>query len=224
MDSLCYRCGNSLHEGDAFCPHCGAQQLLVEAAEAGAQQQPTQLLRHDSTLVHWPAAITSALLIAIPVGLLSALAGMSSLFVIAGGFATIALYRRRSAGFTDGRIGWRLGAILGVASALIASAADATRMIVIRYLMHNAHAVDEQFQSVAQQMADQALKSNSEAMQQAPQLVHAWASFWLSADGHAAIQLLTAAIVSLGMILLAAMGGAIAGRVLAARPRAQRSL
>ncbi len=224
MDPVCYRCGNGLHEGDPYCSHCGAQQLLVEAPDASAQQQPAQRLRTEHTLVQWPTAITSALLLAVPVGLLSALAGMSSLFVIAGGFATIALYRRRSSAFTDGRIGWRLGAILGVASALIASAADAIRMIVIRYLMHNAHAVDEQFQSVAQQMADQALKSNNEAMQQAPQLVHAWASFWLSADGHAAIQLLTAAIVSLGMILLAAMGGAIAGRVLAARPRAQRTL
>lgn len=224
MEPLCYRCGNTLREGDSFCPHCGAQQLLVEAPEATAPPHPAQRQRNDPTLVQWPTAITSALLLAIPVGLLSALAGMSSIFVIAGGFATIALYRRRSAGFTDGRIGWRLGAILGLASALIASAADATRMIIIRYLMHNAHAVDEQFQSVAQQMADQALKSNSEAMQQAPQLVHAWAAFWLSPDGHAAIQLLTAGIVSVGMILLAAMGGAIAGRVLAARPRAQRTL
>lgn len=225
MDPVCHRCGNSLHEGDPFCSHCGAHQLVVEAPDASTQQQPTQRLRADHTLVKWPTAITSALLLAIPVGLLSALAGMSSLFVIAGGFATIALYRRRSnSAFTDGRIGWRLGAILGVASALIASAADAIRMIVIRYGMHNAHAVDEQFQSVAQQMADQALKSNNEAMQQAPQLVHAWAAFWLSPDGHAAIQLLTAAIVSMGMILLAAMGGAIAGRVLAARPRAQRTL
>jgi hypothetical protein len=224
MDPVCLRCGNTLHEGDRFCPHCGAQQLVVEPSEASTQQQPAQRQRNDPNLVQWPAAITSALLVAIPVGLLSALAGMSSLFVIAGGFATIALYRRRSAAFTDGRIGWRVGAILGIASALIATAADATRMIVIRYLMHDAHAVDEQFQSVAQQMADQALKSNNQAMQQAPQLVHAWANFWLSADGHAAIQLLTAGIVSLGMILFAAMGGAIAGRVLAARPRTQRTL
>jgi hypothetical protein len=73
-------------------------------------------------------------------------------------------------------------------------------------------------------MADQALKSNTEAMQQAPQLVHKWVSFWLSPDGHAAIQLLTAAIVAAGMILFAATGGAIAGRILSIRPKTQRSL
>lgn len=224
MEPVCPRCGNSLHEGDLFCPHCGARQIVVEALDAGTPQLPTQRLGGNPHAVQWPTAISLALLIAIPVGLLSALAGMSSLFVVAGGFATIALYRRRTSGFTDGRIGWRMGAILGVASALIASSADAARMLVIRYLLHNASAVDEQFRSVAQQMADQALKSNNEAMQQAPQLVHAWASFWLSADGHAAIQLLTAGIVSLGMILFAAVGGAIAGRILAARPKTQRTL
>lgn len=224
MDPVCLRCGNTLREGESFCPHCGAPQLVVEAAEPGMQQAPTQRPQGELRGVQWPAAISSALLLAIPVGLLSALAGMSSIFVIAGGFATIALYRRKSSAFTDGRIGWRVGAILGLASAVIASAADAARMLVLRYGMHEAHAIDEQFRMVAQQMADQALKSNSEAMQQAPQLVHAWANFWLSAEGHAAIQLLTAALVSVGMILFAAVGGAIAGRVLAARPRAQRSL
>lgn len=224
MDRVCLRCGNTLRDGENFCPYCGAPQLVVEAAEPGTQQAPTPRMHGELHGVQWPAAISSALLLAIPVGLLSALAGMSSLFVIAGGFATIALYRRKSSALTDGHIGWRVGAILGLASAVIASAADAVRMLMLRYGMHEAHAIDQQFQVVAQQMAEQALKTNSEAMQQAPQLVHAWASFWLSADGHAAIQLLTAALVSLGMILFAAMGGAIAGRLLAAGPKTQRTL
>jgi hypothetical protein len=224
MDLLCHRCGNSLLEGEGFCPHCGAPQLVVDAAEASGPHPPTQRLGVDPTRVQWRTAIIAALIVSVPVGLLSALAGMSSLFVVAGGFATIALYRKRSEGFTDGRIGWRMGAILGVASALIASATDGIRLVVERYVLHHAAAIDAQFQSVAQQMADQALKTNSEAMQQAPQMVHKWASFWLSPDGHAAIQLLTAAVVSMGMILFAATGGAIAGRILSARPKAQRSI
>jgi hypothetical protein len=223
MELVCHRCGNSLHEGEGYCPHCGAQQLIVDPTELTGPQQPPQRLGIDPGRVQWRIAITSALLIAVPVGLLSALAGMSSLFVIAGGFGTIALYRRRSEAFTDGSIGWRVGAILGVASATVATAADGIRLIVERYVLHHAAAIDEQFQAVAQQMADQALKSNTQAMQQAPQLVHFWASFWLSPDGHAAIQLLTAAVVSAGMILFAATGGAIAGRILSARPK-QRTI
>ena len=224
MDLLCHRCGNSLEEGNGFCPHCGAPQLVVDTSEPVGPQPPAQRLGIDPNRVQWRPAITTALLLAIPVGLLSALAGMSSLFVIAGGFGTIALYRKRSDAFTDGSIGWRVGAILGTAAAVVATAADGLRLLIERYVLHHGAAIDGQFQSVAQQMADQALKSNTEAMQQAPQLVHKWVSFWLSPDGHAAIQLLTAAIVSAGMILFAATGGAIAGRILSIRPKTQRTL
>lgn len=224
MELACLRCGNALHEGEGFCPHCGAPQLVVDTSEPVGPQQPAQRLGVDPTRVQWRAAISYALLIAVPVGLLSALAGMSSLFVIAGGFGAIALYRKRTEAFTDGSIGWRVGAILGAAAASIATLADGLRLVIERYALHHGAELDSQFAAVAQQLADQALHSNNEAMQQAPQFVHNWASFWISADGHAAIQLLTAAIVSAGMILFAATGGAIAGRILSARPRAQRTL
>lgn len=224
MDPVCHRCGNALHEGELFCAHCGAPQLLVEAAEPGAQQQQPVRFRGDIHNVQWQVAITSALLVSLPVGLLSALAGLSSLFVIGGGFATIALYRRRTMAATDGSIGWRIGTILGAASATVASAVDAARMLVVRYLLHHGATIDAEFSTVAQQLSDQLLKSNPEAVQQAPQLFHNWANFWLSADGHAAIRLLIAAVVSLGMIVFAGAGGAIAGRLLAMRARVQRSL
>jgi hypothetical protein len=224
VDQVCHRCENSLHEGEGFCPHCGAQQLVVDSSESAGPQQPPQRLGIDPSRVQWRTAITSALLVAVPVGLLSALAGMSSLFVIAGGFATIALYRKRSEAFTDGSIGWRVGAILGTVAAVVATGADGLRLLTERYFLHHAAIIDAQFASVAQQLAEQALKSNTEAMQQAPQFVHQWAAFWISPDGHAAIQLMTASIVSAGMVLFAATGGAIAGRILSIRPKPQRTL
>jgi hypothetical protein len=160
----------------------------------------------------------------VPVGLLSALTSISSLFVIAGGFVTLALYRRRGAVSTDGRIGWRIGAILGAASAVVACTADAARMLFERYLLHQGSVIDSEFAAMAQQIADQAQKTNPEALQRTPELTHMWTNFWLSSDGHAAIGLLTASMVSLGMVLFAATGGAIAGRILALRARVQRSL
>jgi zinc-ribbon domain len=225
MEPLCHRCSNPLQEGESFCSHCGAPQLIVDTSEPVGPQALPQRLGSDTGRIQWRIGITSALLLAIPVGLLSALSGgMSTLLVIAGGFGTIFLYRRRTNGLTDGRVGWRLGAILGMAAAAIATAADAVQLLVQRYVLHHAAMIDAQFQSVAQQMADQALKTNTEAMQQAPQLVHAWANFWISGNGHVAIQLLTAAIVSMGMVLFAATGGAIAGRVFAPRPGTQRTM
>jgi hypothetical protein len=225
MDLACHRCGNPVRDGDGFCAHCGAPQLVVEPGDAAVQQQQQAVrFRGDTQPVDWRAAIICALLVAVPVGLLSALTSISSLFVIAGGFVTIALYRRRSAAFTDGRIGWRVGAILGVASAAVACAADAARLLADRYLLHQGQAIDAEFSTMAHQVAEQALKANPEALQRTPQLIKIWTGFWLSPDGHAAIGLLTAFMVSLGMVLFAATGGAIAGRILALRAREQRSL
>jgi hypothetical protein len=225
MELVCHRCGNGLHEGEAFCPHCGALQLVVDSSEPTGPQQPTQRLGIDPSRVQWRLAITSALLVALPVGLLSALAGdvlLLMLIEITAGFATIAIYRRRSEASTDGSVGWRVGAILGAAAATIASTTNAVQLIVQRYLLHRGASIDAQFQTVAQQMAEQILKSSS--MQQAPQMMRAWANFWLSADGHAAIQLTTVSVMSFGIMLFAATGGAIAGRILSLRPRPQRTL
>ena len=225
METACHRCGNPVREGDGFCAHCGAPQLTVEAADAAVQQQQqTVHFRGEPQRVNWRTAILSALLVAIPVGLLSAFTNISALFVIAGGFVTLALYRRRSAGSsTDGRIGWRVGAILGAASAAVACAADATRLLADRYLFHEGKAIDADFSAMAQQIADAILKTNPEALPRT-QVIHVWTGFWLSPDGHAAIRLLTAFMVSLGMTLFAATGGAIAGRLLSLRAREQRSL
>jgi hypothetical protein len=228
MEPICHRCGTSLHEGDVFCPHCGAQQLIVDTSDSGGPQQQAQRLGIDPSRVQWRTAITSALMIAAPVGLLSALAGgIRTILVMAGGFAVIALYRRRSEAFTDGRMGWRLGALVGVASAFIATATYAIQMDVARYWMHQGPAIDREFQTAAQMGVDYWAKANAQQAPQSPDVVHAVqrvTDFMLSADGHAAGQLATAVIMSLAMILFAATGGAIAGRILAARPKTQSSI
>jgi hypothetical protein len=223
MDLVCHRCGNALHGGEGFCVHCGAPQLMVEAADAAVPPPPPILFRGDTHNVEWRIAIASALIVALPVGLLAPVPG-GSLFAIGGGFAAIALYRRRSAAFTDGRIGWRVGSILGVAAAAVAGVADALRMVVERYVLHQGAAIDAEFASFAQQAADQMLKTNPEAVQQAPQMFHNMANFWLSADGHAAIGLSAIAGVAVTTVLFTATGAAIAGRILAMRAGVQRSL
>lgn len=228
MERLCHRCSNALREDDSFCPHCGAPQLLVEAADSSFAQQPVLQMRGQSQGgVHWRAAIGSALLVAVPVGLLSALTRTSFFFVLAGGFASIALYRRRTSAATDGRIGWRVGAVLGSASAFLATAAWAAQLVIERYLLHHGAAIDALFNAAAQQEVKYWMQASAQQGPQPPEVMHALqavASFMLSPDGHAASQLTTAIVMSLSMILFAAAGGAIAGRVLAVRRRVQRSL
>lgn len=214
MESLCHRCGNALKEGEPFCAHCGAPQFTVEAAEAGLPAEPTLRFPGDEQRVQWRAAIVSALVVAVPVGLLSALTGMYSLFVLGGGFAVIALYRRRSAGLADGRMGWRLGSILGLASAVIAAATYATRMVVVRYLLHDGKSIDQLFQQAAQMDVDLWMKASAQQGPQPAEVVHmmkTMIAFISSPDGHVAIQLGTTAVMCVGMVLFAAVGGSFAG-------------
>lgn len=228
MERVCHRCSNPLRDDDAFCPHCGSSQLVVDAADSSFAQQPTVQMRVEAQRVQWRAAISSAVLVAIPVGLLSALTtSYLFFFVVAGGFATIALYRRRTSAVTDGRIGWRVGSILGAASAFLASASWAVQLVFERYLLHHGREIDQIFSAAAQQQVDYWMKASAQQGPQPPEVVRAMQSivnFILSPDGHAASQLATAIVMSLSMILFAACGGAIAGRVLSVRRRVQRSL
>lgn len=228
METTCHRCGNPVREADGFCAHCGAPQLSVEAADATVQQQQqTVRFRGDAQHVNWRAAILCALLVAVPVGLLSALTGGNSLFGIAGGFAAMALYRRRSAATTDGRIGWRIGSILGISSAFLATATYAVQAVIDRYWLHQGSVMDREFETLTQQGIDYAQHAMLQQGPQTPEVtsvIHRVTSFMLSPDGHAAEQLTAAIMMSLGMTLFAATGGAIAGRLLALRTREQRSL
>jgi hypothetical protein len=228
MESLCHRCGNALQQDEVFCPHCGAPQFVVEAAEPGAAaQQPAMRFQNDAQRVQWRVAITSALILAVPVGLLSGLVGTYLVIVLIAGFAAVSLYQRRAASLTNGSVGWRVGSILGAASALLASGAYAVRMLVERYLMHGGHAIDQEFQSAATQMAGYWIKASAQQGPQPEDVVHAiktLTAFFLSPDGHAALQLMTTAVMSVGMLLFAAAGGAIGGWLQTTRARTQRSL
>ena len=229
MERLCHRCSNPLREDEPFCPHCGAPQLVVEAADSSFAQQPAMPMRGQSQGgVQWRAAIGSALLVAIPVGLLSGLASSGFFFfVVTGGFAAIALYGRRTSAATDGRIGWRVGGVLGVASAFLATAAWAAQLVIERYLLHHGAAIDSLFNAAAQQQVKYWMQASAQQGPQPPEVMHAMqavANFILSPDGHAASQLATAIVMSLSMIFFAAVAGAIAGRLFAVRRRVQRSL
>lgn len=227
MEPQCHRCGNTLQEGESYCPHCGAPQFVVESPEGGSAPQPAMRFHSDPQRVQWRAAITSALIVAVPLGLLSGLMGTSLLIVMIAGFATMALYHRRGAAITNGKVGWRVGAMLGAASALLASGAYAGRMLAERYLMHGGAAIDREFQTSAKQAIDVWTKANAQQGTSPEQMVHAIrtvSAFMLSPDGHAALQLMTAVTMSLGILVFAALGGAIGGWVQSTRARTQRSL
>jgi len=131
MDHRCYKCGQNVEDGKAFCSQCGAPQIRVAVAEALAEpasagEGTVPLLPHQvepgtrgipstSFGVSGAAALKAcALAASVAVGL--TVVGLN-LFVAAlgAGFLAVAFTRRRSPGtLIRGRAGARLGALSGL--------------------------------------------------------------------------------------------------------------
>jgi hypothetical protein len=213
MEQACHRCGTTLNESDPFCPRCGAPQLRYEAGEEGipsSNAAPAQrFAMRNPHAVAWRDAILAAALIAFPAGLLSSLLGLEALWVIAGGMVTISLYRRRTATLPTSRLGWRIGAVLGLFAAVVAAAINGISLLLQRYAFHQGATLDRHFHDLGQQITDQLVRSNPDAASVIPGFIH----FWLTPDGAAAMVLINSAGMTIAMLLFAAAGGALGARL-----------
>lgn len=221
MDSVCHRCGTAINSSELFCPHCGAPQLRYEPLDEAASvvSATTQTVGRDPGVVLWKDAITAAALVAIPVGILSSLLDFGPLWVIGGGIATVSIYRRRTGLPPAGRMGWRIGSLLGILAAFTTTAIDALTLIVERFGLHNGGVIDQRFHVVGQQLTEQLNRSNPEAAAVIPWFIH----FWVTPDGVAAIALMGAVGSALSMLLFSAAGGAIGARIASLGNRPERS-
>jgi hypothetical protein len=224
VDSVCHRCGTALNSSELFCQHCGAPQLRYEPADEATPLAafPTQSLGRDPGVVLWKDAILAAMIVAIPVGILSSFLDFGVLWVVGGGIATISLYRRRTGLPPAGRTGWRIGGLLGVMAAFVAAAIDSVTLIVQRYLLHQGGVIDQRFHETVQQMTqmtEQLNRSNPDAAAMMPWFIH----FWQSPDGTAAITLMGVIVSAFSMLLFSAAGGALGARIASLGNRTQRS-
>ncbi|MBB6146888.1 drug/metabolite transporter (DMT)-like permease [Silvibacterium bohemicum] len=221
MDSICHRCGTAINSSELFCPHCGAPQLRYEPSDEVTQAGPlsSQSIGRDPSTVLWKDVIASAVLVAIPVGVLTSLLDFGALWVIGGGIATVSIYRRRTGRPPASGTGWRIGALLGVMAAFASTAFDGLTLVVQRYWLHDGGVIDGRFHQVGQQLTEQLSRSNPEAAAVMPWFVH----FWLTPDGAAAIALMGAVGSAIAMLLFSAAGGAIGARIASLGNRAERS-
>jgi len=217
MELVCHRCGTTLHSPELFCPHCGSPQLRFEPSDEQVpyQNEPGEAGLRLGQSILWRPAVKTALLIAVPVGLLSSLLDFSILWVLAGGFGAVALYQRKTPSILNARAGWRLGMLVGALAAFFSSIVDGLSMIFERYVLHHGTAIDQKLTGLTQQMTDQMVHQNPEAAQQIPWFIH----FWLSPDGHAALVLFMSAFAAVIMIAFSTIGGAVGARVLGTRRR-----
>jgi hypothetical protein len=222
MDPVCHRCGTALNsESNLFCPHCGVPQLRYEPVDdPSASFTPSQqtVVGRNLEFVSWKTAVSSASVVAIPVGLLSSILPVALFWVICGGIATVSLYHRRVRTPATGRMGWRIGGLLGLLAASISTAFDSLKLVVLRYLLHS-NEFDRQLHLAMQQSADMVnhlFPAMADAMAQSVR-------FWISPDGTAAMVLFNAAVSAFFMVLFGAAGGAIGARITSLGPRAERS-
>ena len=224
MGHDCHRCGAALGTPDTFCPNCGAPQLRfaaeAESAENGAANTPA--VRPQD--LAWKHAVGAAMIVALPVGLLSSslipvLSDGCCLWVIGGGIAAVGLYRHRSAGIpVDGKTGLRIGTVIGILAASLATAVNGVVMLFQRYVLHTGDAMEKAFQASMEQGSVMA----SQFYHVSPAQAHQSIQFWISPDGRAAAVLLTAAMASVGIVIFSAIGGVLGARIFSGRNRALR--
>jgi hypothetical protein len=227
----CHRCGSLVGPDDAFCPACGSPQLrldvdeqlpaAVPAAESGSPaQSPSEAHSRRWAIytgqhhgVDWHGAFRTALLIAVPIGVLTALPALSLgflLWVVGGPVAVIALYHRHHpAHRLDGRGGFRIGALTGLFAAYISAALVAVLALIERYSLHLGAVMDREF--------TQRLQQSTAMVQTGPDTeaqMRSYLHFLLTPDGRAAMSLAGAAVTAVLTILLAGVGGTIGVRIL----------
>lgn len=223
MEQLCHRCSGTIHASEPFCPHCGAPQLRYEAPEEPAPAAgvlPAQRLGprgFDS--VSWRDAIHAAAILSVPAGVLSALLGFEVIWLLAGGMFAVSLYRRRTGILPTGKMGWRIGMLLGLFAAVISAGFNGVAMIMQRYGFHQGAVIDQRLHdvidSVIKMYSGFLANSSPDMLAAARQSMN----FWLTPNGIAALVLSNAAEMTVFMLLFAAVGGALGARFSARLPQ-----
>lgn len=218
MEPVCHRCGGPVQESNPFCPHCGAPQLRYEVSEEPAfpTAPAQQFTMRNPDSIHWRDAIRSAAIIAIPVGLLSSRLGLQAIWavwLIVGGMMVISIYRRRTATLPTGRMGWRIGVVLGLFTAVIANVVDGASLVIQRFGLHQGAALDQRYHQAVQlsskMYADLFATSNPDMASAIATAQH----FWFTPAGAAAMMLINAAGMAFFMLIFAAAGGALGARL-----------
>jgi hypothetical protein len=122
VEHPCYKCGASVEDGTAFCPRCNAPQIRVAGpaplAPAGATPE-VAIEQYASratqpTALEWSDALPSAGIAIVVAIFIIAVSKSTPLGMLAAGFLSVVLYRRRCpATHITAGMGARLGALTG---------------------------------------------------------------------------------------------------------------
>jgi hypothetical protein len=214
----CHRCSTTLPPPGAYCPNCGAPQMLYDATADGPENE-NEGNPHALREIQWPAAIGAAVTFAVPVGVLCSsvipiLSAGCCLWVVGGAVCAVWLYQRRSASRMLPRpVGVRIGTIIGLMAAAVAAAFNGGALVFQRYVLHNGDAIEKAYQSVMEQVSATSAQLSTSSPAESRQVMQ----FLSSPDGQAASALMSAVLASMGILLFSMIGGALGTRIFSER-------
>lgn len=220
MEQPCYKCGETVQQGVAFCPSCSAPQIRVVLAEPapralavaiGPQDEDT--LSASETVpvlavpMHWHQAVKPCALAALVAAAVMVLQLVSPVIAVPGaGFLAVAIYLRSTPGLAaPARVGARLGALCGFFCFGISTILEALRVVVL-------HKIPEIRQFLLDAVQQTAARNPDPQVQ--PVL-----EFLRSPAGLITMMFFMMVVVFVFFLLLGTAGGAAGSAILSRRDR-----
>ncbi len=217
MEQTCHRCGTGVSREDGFCPVCGAAQLNFDAdMQESPEVSDLSALHTRPGQVRWRDAISAAILVAVPAGILCGLpllAAGSLIWVMGGSSLAILLYRKKHpmAPMTA-KHGFRIGILAGLIISYVSIAVTSILRVVQRFAMHKGETIDSEYDSVISQSMTM-FQTTPETQAQMRSFFH----FMLTPDGRAAWSFMNMLTVTVMTLLFAALGGYVGVRLFRVR-------
>jgi|SRR5271170_4175146 hypothetical protein len=171
MEQPCYKCGQTVEQGIAFCPHCSAPQIRVVIAEPATApaafaeptiaSQATAVLPASQTVpvlalpMQWSQAVRPCALAALVASLLGSLGLHPLVAMLSVGFLAVIFYRQfRPGGSTQALAGARLGALSGLFWFAMTSILQALAVLVLHKGPELRHELIARIEQAATQTSD----------------------------------------------------------------------
>jgi hypothetical protein len=221
MEQACYKCGQMVEEGLAFCPHCSAPQIRVIIAEPAPQplafaaattSQETAVLPASQSVpvlalpMQWSRAFKPCALAAMVASILMYFRLNPFVAMLSVGFLAVVFYRQLSPGIlVKPAVGAGIGALSGVLWFALSSAFEALIVIFFHKGPELRTALLAKIQELSTQTTDPQVLAIFERAK--------------TPSGLELLMLMSLVFAFIASIVLGGLGGAIGGAILGRRNR-----
>jgi hypothetical protein len=216
MELTCTRCHQTVQAGDCYCPVCGLPQLVYTTDGSASQGSPERWGEavRDASTVDWKPALRTALLLAIPTGMLCAIPSPIGflalpLMAVTAAWVVVLYMRGQKPRWITIGAGARIGLVTGILGGWAAAAVTGCLLYGMRFWFHQGNVIDSFWDDLVNQKMSQQWASMGTDPQTAA-LAKAW---MLSPEGRAGWVLFAVAFLIVTLLLSAAAGGALSARL-----------